>query len=55
MGKVLGGPGTRAEETVTESWNEGLEASSARHANEAIRNVRCEVLRDGPLNLNRFS
>lgn len=55
MDKVLGGPGTGSEETVAESWNEGLEGSSARHANEAVRNLRCKVLQNGALNLNRFS
>lgn len=54
MDKVLGGPGTGSDEIVTESCNEGLEGFSARHANDAIRNVRCEVLQDEALNLNSF-
>lgn len=53
MDKVLGGQETGSEESVTESWIEGLERS-AKHANEAIKNVACEVLQDGALNLNRY-
>lgn len=55
LDKVLGVQETGSEESVTESWNEGLERSSAKHANEAIKNVACEVLQDGALNLNRYS
>lgn len=49
--KVLDGPKPDSEETVAESWNEGLHRISERLANEAIKSVTQEVLCDGAMNL----